>query len=547
MGFWKYFKKLLPGKNEDKVVNMSDLDISEREKVLEQIEITSNLEENIDNIKQLFGDSFDLIERKISIGPDDHPGVVIYMEGLIDTRAVEDDILQPLNIDFHKITSLPRDGENTYKTVVNHLLNNKDINESEDLSEILKKLATGYTLILFEGTAKGILCETQDFQIREIQEPEGEVGIRGPRDGFVENIEVNTSLLRNRLRIPHLWIQNMEIGNLSKTNVAVTYIKGLASEKLVEEVKARLKKINIDNVLESGAIQEYLVDQPYTLLPLIMRTERPDKVVSCLVEGKVAIITSGTPFVLVVPTTFNALLQAPDDYYEIFPIGSFVRVMRHITFQFSLILPGVYVAIVNFHPELIPISLLLRIAASREGVPFPIAIEALIMEVLFEVLREAGLRLPKAIGSAISIVGALILGEAAISAGLVSPSMVIIVALTAISSFSTPDYSLALAARILRFGYLFLGATLGLFGIQFGLLVLLIHLCSLRSFGQPYFQPYGPLIWSDLKDSAIRFFWWGMKTRPKLIGYREPERQGENGKPETPDSSENTNSNDKTS
>ena len=363
MQIWKYIKNLFSNKDNKKVYKMKDLDISEREQKLNQLALTSSLEKNLDTIKELLGNSYDLVIRKIKIGPDNHSGALIYMEGLTNVRAIEDDILQPLNINLEQISSLPRPGDSIYKTVINHLLNNKNITETKDLTEILKKVVSGYTLVLFDNTDKTILCETQEFQMREIQEPDTEVVIRGPRDGFVENIEVNTSLLRNRLRIPHLWIQNMEIGSLSKTNVAVSYIKGLASEELVEEVKSRLEDIDIDNVLESGYLQEYLVDEPYTLFPLIMRTERPDKVISCLVEGKVAVITNGTPFVLIMPTTFNSMLQAPDDYYDSAIISSFIRLMRHLTFQISLILPALYVAIINFHPELVPVSLLLRIIA----------------------------------------------------------------------------------------------------------------------------------------------------------------------------------------
>ena len=530
--------KLLPNRNRQKAIEMEDLDVSDREAALEEIELSSDLEENINTIKKLYGGSFDLVVRRIKVGPKKRKGVLIYIEGLVDSRTIEEDILKPLTINSLELSSFSEEEENIYEAAVDHFLSIKDLKREEEIKEITKNLSTGYTLILFDGVAKAILCETQNIEKRQIEEPEGEISLRGPRDGFVENIETNTSILRTRLRIPHLWFESLELGKLSKTNIVLAYIKGLADEGLVEEVKSRLEKIDIDNVLESGYLQEYITDDPYAIFPLIMRTERPDKIVSCLVEGKVAIITNGTPFVLVVPTTYNMLLQAPDDYYEPFPIGSFIRLMRHMAFLFSLLLPGVYVAIINYHIELVPITLLLRITVSREGVPFPILVEALIMETLFEILREAGLRLPKAIGSAVSIVGALILGEAAITAGLVSPAMVIVVALTAISSFATPDYSLAFAARILRFVFLFLGGTSGLFGIQFGLLLLLIHLCSLRSFGVPYFEPYGPLVWQDLKDSIVRMVLWKQEKRPKFLAEREETRQPKGQRPKPPQDKE---------
>ncbi|MFW6006543.1 MAG: spore germination protein, partial [Halanaerobiales bacterium] len=408
------------------------------------------------------------------------------------------------------------------------------IEKTNQLIKILNNISLGTSVILIDGFAETILCETKGPETRSIEEPTNEISIRGPRDGFVENIYTNISLLRKRIRTPHLWLENFKIGDLTKTEIAIAYIKGLASEELIEEVRSRLQKIDIESVLESGYLQEFLKDEPYTLFPLIERTERPDKVISCLTEGRVAILTNNTPFVLVVPTKYNMLLQTPDDYYEDFHIGSLIRILRHLAFIISILLPGSYVAIVNFHPELLPVGLLLRIASSREGVPFPVIVESLLMESIFEILREAGIRLPQAIGPAISIVGALVLGEAAINAGLVSPPMVIIVALTAIASFTTPDYTLANTARILRYIFILLGGTLGLFGIQYGFLLTAIHICSLRSFGQPYFSPFAPLIWQDLKDSIIRLFLWQHTTRPKLVGGKEPEKQDNNQKPKNP-------------
>lgn len=242
-------------------------------------------------------------------------------------------------------------------------------------------------------------------------------------------------------------------------------------------------------------------------------------------------MANGTPFALIVPTELPMFMQAPDEYFEPLPFGIFIRLLRYAALIISLVLPGIYVGVVTFHPELLPTSLFLRIISSREGVPFPVLAEMLILELIFEMLREAGLRLPPAIGPAISIVGALILGDAAIRAGLVSPGVVIVVALTAIAGFTTPAFSLSVAFRLIRFAFTIFGATFGLFGLQFALLLTLVHLCSLRTFGMPYLSPLAPLILSDLKDSFIAFWWWGMRTRPKLIGGREPLRQPSGQKP----------------
>jgi len=347
----------------------------------------------------------------------------------------------------------------------------------------------------------------------------------------VENLQVNTSLIRLRLPIPQLWIETMTLGRLSRTQIALLYLKGLARDKLIREVRSRLQQIDIDGVLGTGYIEDFIKDSPFSPFPIAFRTERPDKVTGALLEGRVAIMVGGSPFALIVPTELPMFMQAPDDYFEPLPIGAFIRLLRYAALIVSLILPGIYVGVVTFHPELLPTTLFLRIISYREGVPFPVVFEMLLLELIFELLREAGLRLPPAIGSAISIVGALILGDAAIRAGLVSPGVVIIVALTAIAGFTTPSYSLSIAFRLLRFTYTILGATFGLFGVQFALLLTIIHLCSLRTVGMPYLSPLAPLILSDLKDSIITFWWWGMRTRPKLIGGREPLRQPLGQKP----------------
>ncbi|MEC9489026.1 MAG: spore germination protein [Halanaerobium sp.] len=537
MNWLKLIRKLLPGqKKEKKTYDLEDLDINERVQFVKDKKINLELKKNIDLINTLFGNSYDLGMRRITVGAKKVEAAIFFMSGMSDPRSVEE-ILEALELNLLEETNTAHlKGEKLLQTILTRALNNKQTSTSEDLTTLLKSVIMGSTMVLLDGVGKAVLCDTRGMKTRGIQEPETEIVIRGPRDGFIENIQTNTSLLRHRIHIPDLWLQKYEIGSLSKTDVVLAYIKGLASEELIEEVKSRLEKIDIDMVLESGYIEEYILDETYTLFPLIKRTERPDIVVSCLVEGKVAILIDGTPFALILPTTFSMLMQAPDDYYEKYPIGSFIRILRYVAYMMALLLPGLYVAVINYHFELLPVDLLMRIAATREGVPFPVIVEALILEVLFEVLREAGIRLPKAIGSTISIVGALILGEAAINAGLTSPPMVIIVALTAIASFTVPDYPLGIAARILRFVFLFLGATLGLFGIQFGILLLLIHLCSLRSFGQPYFQPFGPFILADMKDSLVRRSWFQMINRPKLIGGRNPKRQdyGQNPRPPKP-------------
>lgn len=500
------------------------LNLSERIAQVEALLLQPSLEENLALLEEITGKSNDITCRRFH-APGKVPMAIVFIDGLISTPHIHT-ILKALTLDLLQANvDLPRKASDYTAELLRKILPMKEINIVNSFAQLTYGIALGNTALLIEGRKTALLLDTKRWETRKIAEPEAETVIRGPRDGFVENIRVNTSLIRRRIKTPQLRIENLTIGKLTQTKVSIIYIKGLAGEKLVEEVRSRLAKIEIDGILESGYLEEFIEDTPFTLLPLLKRTERTDIACSCLLEGKVVILTDTTPFALIAPATINNLLQAPDDYYEKVPLGIALRTLRLISFLVALLLPGMYVAIINFHMELLPTSLLLSITATREGVPFPVVVEVFVMESLFEVLREAGVRLPRVIGPAISIVGALILGDAAIRAGIVSPMVVIIVALTAIASFTVPVFSLGIAGRILRFVFIGLGATFGLFGIQFGLLLLITHMCSLRSFGIPYLSPYAPFIAQDMKDSVIRWWWWGMKARPKIIGSRAPQRQ----------------------
>ncbi|RJX25625.1 MAG: spore germination protein [Dethiobacter sp.] len=525
-------KKKTPGKKEKTGLPVDYRDISQREEDFKKAPLVADLERNLRTIMEITGNSYDLSIKKCQIGPEKVPAAVIFIDGMIEKFAIEN-LLQALKLETFKTGIDGINKKEIFATLLNSLLTEIS-READDIQTLYEGVSQGETALLFDGTAKAILCETRGWSLRTIVEPENESAIRAPREGFVESVRVNTSLIRRRIRSPNLWIENLYVGSLTRTEVAFAYIKGLAGEEFLEELRSRLKRIDIDGILESGVVEEFIRDAPFSLFPTVFRTERPDRVASAILEGRVAIFTNGTPFVLVVPADLLMMLQAPDDYFEIFPIGLFLRILRFISFLLSFFLPGIYVALLNFHPELVPITLLLRIQAAREGVPFPVVAEVLLMEATFEILREAGVRLPRAVGAAITIVGALILGDAAIRAGIVSPGVVIIVAFTAIASFTSPVFSLALTARLIRFGMIFLGALIGLLGIQFGLLVLIVHLVSMRSFGYPYMAPFGPLIWQDMKDAVIRGFWWKQTYRPRLLGFREPLRQRPGQMPRPP-------------
>lgn len=317
----------------------------------------------------------------------------------------------------------------------------------------------------------------------------------------------------------------------TKTCIIVTYIEGLVEPSLVTEVNSRLSRIEIDGILESGYIEELIEDQPSSPFPQILSTERPDVVCGNLLEGRIAILVDGTPFVLIAPTTLFSLLQSSEDYYQRSLASTAIRWLRYFFTAMSFVLPSLYVALITYHHEMVPTSLLISMASSREAVPFPALVEAMIMEVTFEALREAGVRLPKQVGAAVSIVGALVIGQAAVQAGLVSAPMVIVVAITGIASFMIPHYIAGISIRLLRFPMMLLAGTLGLLGIMLGVIMAVVHLCSLRSLGVPYLSPVGPLRVQELKDTLVRAPWWMMDTRPKLLGEANPHRQAPGMKP----------------
>ena len=348
--------------------------------------------------------------------------------------------------------------------------------------------------------------------------PETEAVVRGPRDGFVETIRFNTVLIRRRIRDTKLKVEMTTVGTRSRTDIAIMYMEDIVQESLVEEVRTRLKKYTIDGVFDSGYIEQLIEDSWKSPFPQTQATERPDKVASSLMEGKVAIVVDNSPFVIVVPTTLNSFYQASEDYYQRWQIMSFTRILRYIVSFLSFALPGVYLAILNFHPAMLPTSLAVSLAASRQGIALPSVLEIIIMETAFELLREAGIRLPGPVGHAIGVVGGIVIGQAAVDAKLISPMIVIIVAITAIATFAIPDYGLTAAYRLLRYIFIIICAMFGLYGFLIGLIWLLAHLSSLESFGTPFFAPYTAGDrngYRDFRDTMIRFPIFLQNRRPR--------------------------------
>lgn len=521
MGFRKvtnnFLEKDVPSTNND-----------QSDTALQSLPLSSDLQSNLQTIMLSFGKSPDVIIREFAFMQKDGPKIaVIYMEGLADTKSVNHFILEPLmsgNRDA-EFDLMDGSGADVVEKLKQFILPVGGIENVKDIQSLFTAILSGKTTVLVDGYDRGVLVGLKGWQERAIEEPTSQSVIRGPKDGFSESISTNIALVRRRILDSKLWLESLRIGRVTKTNVSFMYLHGSANEEVVREVQTRLKRIRIDGILESGYIEELIQDKTYTPFPTIFNSERPDVIAAGLLEGRVAIFVDGTPFGLLVPAIFPQFFQAAEDYYQRSDISTLLRIIRYISFFIALLGPSLYIAVTTYHHEMIPSPLLISLTAQREGVPFPAFVEALMMEVTFELLREAGVRLPRAVGQAVSIVGALVIGQAAVEAGVVSAVMVIVVSITAIASFVIPAYNMGIAVRILRFGFIGLAASFGLYGIIIGAFLVVQHLCKLRSFGVPYMSPYSPVTLADHKDVIFRAPWRRMLTRPWSMSRSNPDRQ----------------------
>lgn len=470
----------------------------------------SSLEANLQTMLSIMHHSSDLVVRELKIGTDKPLSVaVIFIEGLVDTHEINERIINTLmfkkteyaTVSFCQTNGLPD-------------LPIANIKQIDDFQSLCSSILSGETVILIEGLNVGLAADTRGVEERSIEKPTSQTVIRGPQEGFTEALQTNIALIRKIINSTNLTVIKKVLGNVTKTNVAVLYLSGTADCEVVSEVFQRLEQIDMDGILEGSYIEEFIQDAKYSLFPTVYNTERPDAAVAGLLEGRVVIVVDGTPFVLLVPCLFINFLHASEDYYQRWDFG-FTRTMRFISSLYSLLAPSMYIAITTFHQEVLPSTLLVSLAAQREGVPFPAFVEALIMIAAFELMNEASVRMPRAVGSAISIVGALVLGQAAVEAGFVSAAMVIIVSSTAIANFTIPSVSAAIPIRLLRYGFMAIAASIGIYGIYIALMAMILHLCSLRSFGIPYMTPLAPFRKEDWKDSVIRLPFWTQRSQNK--------------------------------
>ncbi len=502
---------------------------------VETIPLSTSLKHNLEQVRGVLGDNSDVVIRRFKVRSLGLDAAVLYVDGLVDFTHVLQGVFRTLMLGKWgpaemggEGKELPLLGEAALQWVQDSLIAIGEVARIRTVDQVVATMLTANTVVLLDTCPVGLNLNIRGFATRGVDEPVTETLIRGPREGFVENIRFNTALLRRKLRDPGLKLVGLKLGARSKTDCALVYVQDIVHPDLLAEVQKRLATIDIDSVPESGIIEQLIEDSIFSPFPQVQYTERPDKVIAAVLEGRVALLVDGTPFALIMPATFPQFFQSGEDYYERWLIASFTRILRIGASYVATFAPALYVAIISYHPGILPTELALAIAATRQGVPFPAVVEALMMEIAFELLREAGARLPQPIGQTVGIVGGLIVGDAAVRAGLVSPIMIIVVAMTAIASFSIPSYNLAIGFRLLRFPLLFAAAVLGFFGLAIGFIIINVHMVSLKSFGAVYLSPMVPYRTPDWKDLFWRAPYRLMQRRPVSTKACDPVRLNPN-------------------
>lgn len=473
------------------------------------IQLTQDININAGQFAAAIGTANDIQQQEFFIGSTKQKAVIFYIDGMADIIKINDAVIRPLKVCTISLNKF----DDIAAELKNSVIQSSEITVTNNCNEMVSAFMSGDTVLFVDGSDYGMVIGTKGFQTRGISEPQTELVVRGPREGFTEDFRTNTTLIRRRIKSTELKMESMVLGHKTQTNVCIFYIKDVANDTLVEEVRRRLLSIDVDAIIDSGYVEEYIEDSPLSLFPTVGYTEKPDVAAAKVLEGRIGIIVDGSPFVLTVPFLFVENLQTAEDYYIRPLFATFLRFMRLLAYFISIFLVPMYLAMTTFHQELIPTTLLFTIVKAREGTPFPALGEALILILSFEILREAGLRLPRPVGQAMSIVGALIMGDAAVAAGLVGAPMVIAVAISAVSGFIIPEQVDTIS--VLRYLLMVLAVVLGGFGIAIGFLGILTHLASTTTFGVPYFNTFIPT--RDQQDTLARVPLWLMTKRPQNL------------------------------
>ncbi|MFI3115771.1 MAG: spore germination protein [Clostridia bacterium] len=485
--------------------------------IVSRLYLEKSLEKNLEMFKELFKNDDTLVVREITIrGKIPVKVAVIFFDGMVNNLSIAESIIEPMlkikENDLVKITA---------KTIANSVLEVNDAVVTDNMTEILGKFLYGDSLILVDGDFCGIVVNTKGFLLRSISEPESEKVLSGPREGFIEGFMMNLSLIRRKIKSPDLKFQFIELGTVTKTTAVICYIEGVCEREIIKTFEKRIKKFALDSAIDVNYVIESIKDSKFSPFPTMGTTERPDVFVAKILEGRVGLILDGTPVAVTAPHIFMESFQSNDDYYMNYLYANIARMLRIFGFLFNISIPSIFLAMITFHQELIPTKLLFSISMARDGVPFPAIVEALVLVFIFEILKEAGTRTPASIGQTLSIVGALVLGQAAVDARFVSVPMVIVVAFSGITALTVPK--LKVPSVVFRIILLILSSIIGLYGLIFGICIIILHICSIRSFGVPYVTNISSVRVGDLKDNVFRFPWTLMRPNHRFISEDSPE------------------------
>ncbi|MEN6313012.1 MAG: spore germination protein [Clostridiaceae bacterium] len=523
---------LHPEENDDKKSDNMEKKIEEKinesEKEPEPTDtIRSDIKRNLEFMKKIYSIpvNSDIVLREFDINYEGGlvKAFILFFDGMTDREIINNYILKPLMM----ITGLDikENAKNLEEYIARQLLPHCQVKIEQAYSKVIDNINFGGCGFFADGVNVAFSADVKGWEHRGIDKPNNEIVIRGPQEAFNELLRTNTAQIRKRLKDEDLIVEDIVIGKVSKTPCSMLYIKDITNESLVDEVRRRLESIHTDYMLDSGVLEQLIEDSTIYPSPQMISTERPDYVSELLSNGRIAIIVNGSPNVLVAPTTALELMNSAEDTYIRYPYANLLRYIRMIALFLALLLPAIYLAITSYHQEMIPTDLLLAVEASREKVPFPSVVELLLMELSFELIREAGLRVPGPIGPTLGIIGALILGQAAVAANIVSPILIIIVAVTGIGSFAIPNYSFGYSIRIMRFGFILLSALAGFLGITAGLFVLGIWSTSLKSFGVPFMAPLGPKTSDSIRKTLFKAPEWKQEYRPDFLNTKKKKKQ----------------------
>ena len=485
--------------------------------------ISKDLASNLSTLKNVFHQDRDVVIREFLLSPKNKKAFVISIDGITDLTVINENILGKLMVEVRKVSP---DFELNMENIRTHLLTVNGVSSISTIENAISNILEGNSVLFLDGETTALSITAQAWEHRGVEKPQTENVVRGPHEAFSESIKVNIGLVRKRIKNPSLRVESMKVGRQTRTDICMVYIQGIAQEKVIQELKDRIGRIDLDAVLTAGYLEDFISDAPFSIFPTVGNTETSDTFAAKILEGRVGVFCDGSPIALTVPFLFVEGMHVREDYYSRPYYSTFIRFLRAVSWHASIFLPSFYVAIIGFQLSVLPKRLLFSIAQSRAGIPFPAWVEALLMMVIWEILKEAGVRIPKPAGASLSIVGALIIGEVAVSANLVGSLMVIIIAATGLMGYLVnPQID---AITLLRYPVLLASSLFGLYGLYTAYLFIIVHMASLQSFGVPYMSPIMPFEWKDMKDFIIRVPWFWMKTRPRFLSPGNPVRVADN-------------------